>query len=85
MDGFSLPPDLEQFAADEVAAGHYRDTAEVVRAGFELLKRRQNARTEFIKTLEDAEAEADRDGWFSVDQVSAELDTLIEQAARRHA
>ena len=33
MDGVTLPPDLEQFATEAVAAGRYRDTAEVVRAG----------------------------------------------------
>jgi hypothetical protein len=32
LDSVDLPPDLEQFAADAVAAGRYRDIGDVVRA-----------------------------------------------------
>ncbi len=38
IEDVTLPPELEQFAAEAVAAGRYRDTAEVVRAGVDLLE-----------------------------------------------
>ena len=48
MDGMLLPPDLEQFVAEEVAAGRYRDFDEVVRAGIDLPKQRAKARTRYL-------------------------------------
>ncbi len=77
MDGITLPPDLEQFATDAVASGQYRDTAEVVAAGIRLLQQQQTARVVFVRSLEEAQAESDRDGWFSLDEVMAEADAII--------
>jgi Arc/MetJ-type ribon-helix-helix transcriptional regulator len=37
MDGMTLPPELARFAEAAVAAGHYRDLAEVVAADGSLL------------------------------------------------
>ena len=77
MDGLTLPPDLEQFAAEAVASGRFRDVDEIVRTGVDLLRRRETARAEFIKSLEDAQAEAERDGWHSLEDVMAEADEII--------
>ena len=77
MDGLILPPDLAQFAADAVASGRFRDVDELVRAGVDLLRRRETARAEFIKSLENAQAEAERDGWHSLENVMAEADEII--------
>ncbi len=33
MDSVTLPPDLEQFAAEAVASGRFRDRDELVRTG----------------------------------------------------
>lgn len=85
MDGLTLPPDLERFAAEAVAAGRYRDIAEVVRTGVDLVRRLEAERTAFIKSLEDAEAEADRDGWLSLDEVLQDMDRIIEATERRRA
>jgi len=38
MDGMNLPPELERFAKEAVAAGRYRDVAELVAAGVSLLR-----------------------------------------------
>ena len=54
----TLSPDLERFAEEAVAAGRFRDVADVVAAGVGLLQRQEQARTAFIKSLEDAETEA---------------------------
>ena len=39
MDNVILPPELERFATEAVAAGHYRDVSDVVAAGVTLLQR----------------------------------------------
>ena len=82
MDGITLPSDLEQFVTEEVAAGHYRDTADVVAAGIRLLQGQRAARAAFIRSLEDAEAEADRDGWLSLDEVMADADAVIARMSQ---
>jgi antitoxin ParD1/3/4 len=83
MDTVSLPPDLERFASEAIAAGRYRDLSELVAAGVCLLRRAEAERAAFIRSLEDAEAEADREGWHSLDEVMAEADRII--AAMRDA
>ncbi len=82
MDSVSLPPDLEQFAAEAVATGRYRDVSEVVATGVGLVRRLEAERAAFVKTLEDAEAESDRDGWSSLEEVEAEMRQVIRAAAR---
>jgi antitoxin ParD1/3/4 len=77
MDGIILPPDLEQFVAEAVATGDYRDPADVVAAGVRLLREQRAARAAFLRSLEEAEAEADRDGWLSLDEVMADADAII--------
>ena len=72
-----LPPDLEQFAAEAVASGHYRDTADVVRAGLNLVRRRDTARADFIASLEAAQRDGEQNGFHSLDDVLAELDGII--------
>ncbi len=59
MDGIALPPDLEQFAAQEVAAGRYRDLDEVVRAGVGLLRQRAAAKAELLASVLAAQEEGD--------------------------
>lgn len=85
MDGFTLPPDLEQFAADAVASGRFRDVGDVVRAGLDMVRRRETARADFIASLDAAQVEGERDGTFSIDEVAAELDGIIAEAERRLA
>jgi putative addiction module CopG family antidote len=82
MDGMSLPPELERFAEAAVAAGRYRDLAELVAAGVSLLQHQEAARAEFVASLEAAEAESERDGWHSADDVHAEMAALIDEARR---
>ena len=49
MDTVTLPPDLERFAEAAVAAGRYRDIAELVAAGVDLLRRREEARAAYAQ------------------------------------
>jgi putative addiction module CopG family antidote len=85
MDDLTLPPELERFADEAIASGRYRDRSEVLAAGVGLLQRQEVARAAFIKTLEDAEAESERDGWLTSDEVHAEMSALIEEARRAKA
>jgi putative addiction module CopG family antidote len=81
MDGISLPPELERFAADEVAAGRYRDTAEVVRAGVNLLKQRSQARAELLASVLAAQEEGDRLGYLTGDELLARVETRLARRA----
>ena len=82
MDGLTLPPDLEQFAAEAIAAGRYRDLSELVAAGVSLLQRAEAARAEFIASLAEAEAESERLGFLTIDEVHAEMTGIIDRARR---
>jgi putative addiction module CopG family antidote len=77
----TLPPELEQFAEDAVAAGRFRDVSAVVAAGMRLLRRQEQARADFAASV--GAAEAAGDGWHSLDEVLAEADQI--SAAKRDA
>jgi putative addiction module CopG family antidote len=81
MDDVTLPPELERFAEEAVAAGRFRDLSAVVAAGANLLRRQEQAHADFVASLEAAEAA--RDGWHSLDEVLAEANQI--SAAKRDA
>jgi hypothetical protein len=56
-----------------------------VATGVEIVRRLEAERAAFVRTLEDAEAEADREGWHSAEDVHAELAALIDEARRATA
>ena len=85
MDNVTLPPELERFATEAVAAGRYRDLSEVVAAGMRLLQREEAELAAFVESLEAARAEADREGWVSLDEMTAEMDRIIAELADRAA
>jgi putative addiction module CopG family antidote len=85
MDGVSLPPDLELFAAEAIAAGRYRDVGEVLAAGVDLLRRRETARAAFIASLEAAQREGEQNGFHEIEDVLAELDEIIAEEVRAKA
>ena len=79
MNGVALPPDLEQFVTEAVASGRFRDIEDVVRTGVDLVRRRENTRTEFIASLEAAQ----QNGFHSLDDMLAELDNIIGEGRTR--
>jgi len=81
MDDVTLPPELERFAAEAVAAGRYRDVSDVVRAGLSLLQRAEVEVAEFAASLEEARAEGERDGFLTAEQVEQRVRAAIEDAA----
>jgi antitoxin ParD1/3/4 len=83
MDNVTLPPELERFAAEAVAAGRYRDVSKVVRAGLSLLQRAEAEVAEFVVSLEEARAEGERDGFLNAEQVEQRVRAIVEVAAAR--
>lgn len=77
-----LTPELERFARECVESGRYHDVSEVLRSGLRLLQEMEERRRQFMTTLKAAEAEADREGAFTVDQVAAEMDEIIAASRR---
>jgi hypothetical protein len=57
----------------------------VIEAAVGLLKRAEMERTAFIASLEAAQAEGERSGFFTIEEVEAELDAIIDDAQRRGA
>ena len=84
MDHLTLPPELEQFAAEAVAAGRYRDVSEVVQAGLCLLRRAETEAAEFVASLERARAEGERDGFLTTKQVEQRVRAAIKDAVAQH-
>ncbi|HZZ36296.1 MAG TPA: type II toxin-antitoxin system ParD family antitoxin [Caulobacteraceae bacterium] len=65
------------FARAVVAEGRYNNVSEVVRHALRMLQDTEERRRAFTQTLLDAEAEADREGTYSVEEVLAEMEDII--------
>jgi antitoxin ParD1/3/4 len=72
-----LTPELERFTRECVEGGRYNNVSEVVRSALRLLQESEQRRLQFEAMLRETEAEADRDGTYSVDEVIAEVDEII--------
>jgi len=78
----TLKPDLEQFARECVADGRYEDISAVVKAAIGLLQKQEEQRRRLNASLDEAMAEADRDGCFTAAEVAAEMKAVIEAVAK---
>jgi putative addiction module CopG family antidote len=85
MDNVTLPPDLERFAAEAVTAGRYRDVSAVVTAGIELLRQRETACADLLRSVAAAEESGERHGFLTLDAVMADADAIIAEMAGRPA
>jgi antitoxin ParD1/3/4 len=72
-----LTPQLERFARKCVSSGRYNNVSEVVRAGLRLLQEAEDRQRQFLASLRDAEAEADRDGTIPLDRAVREARAAI--------
>ena len=82
MNAITLPPDLERFADEAVAAGRFGSVDEVVRAAMSLLRHSDAEIEAFAASLDAAEAEGERLGFRPLDAVMRDVDTLIEDVTR---
>ena len=57
----------------------------MVAAGVSLLQRQEQARSAFNASLEAAEAEGERDGFFTIEEVHREINGLIDELDRANA
>jgi putative addiction module CopG family antidote len=80
-----LPPELERFATEAVAAGRYRTVSEVVAAGVSLLQRHERARAELLASVLAAKEESDRDGYLTGDEVAERVRATIARKANAPA
>lgn len=76
-----LTPELEGFARSCVTSGRYNNVSEVVRAGLRLLQDNEERRAALLRSLDEARAAADRGEVYTIEEVAAELDQIIEEAA----
>jgi antitoxin ParD1/3/4 len=73
----SLTAELETFARSCVESGRYNNVSEVVRSGLRLLQENEERRARFGAMLDEARAEADRDGTHDIEAVAREMDDII--------
>jgi antitoxin ParD1/3/4 len=83
MTTVTLSPELERFAAEAVAQGRYRDLSDVIQAGLTLLRDAEAELSEFVRSLEEAQAEGERDGFLSAAEVERRVRAAIAEAAAR--
>lgn len=72
-----LTPELEKFARRCVKSGRYNNVSEVVRSALRLLEEAEKRRKEFSAMLNDVREEAARDGTYTIDSVTEEMDAII--------
>jgi putative addiction module CopG family antidote len=85
MDNVTLPPELERFAEEAVAAGRFPDVSAVLAAGVSLLQRQEQARAELLTSVLAAKEESDRDGYLSGDEVADRVRATIARKANAAA
>ena len=73
-----LTPQLERFARDCVAEGRYNNVSEVVRSALRLLQEQEEQRRYLLTLVREAEAEAEREGTYTLESVLAEMDAIID-------
>ena len=78
-----LPPELEQFAADAVASGRFGSRDEMVVAAVALLRQEDAELAAFAESLDAAEAEGERLGFATLEEVMRETDVQLEELARK--
>ena len=78
----SLTPELETFARSCVENGRFNNVSEVVRSALRLLQDNEEKRIKFNAMLDAVREEAEREGVYSIDQVVAEMDQIIDEAAQ---
>jgi antitoxin ParD1/3/4 len=73
----NLTAELENFARSCVESGRYNNVSEVVRSGLRLLQENEERRARFGTMLDEARAEADRNGTHDIESVAREMDDII--------
>ena len=73
-----LTPELERFARACVEEGRYNNVSEVVRSALRLLQEQEERRKAFAEMIAETRAEAERDGYVTIEELDAELKAIID-------
>ena len=73
-----LTPELERFAHSCVENGRYNNVSEVVRSALRLLQEQEERRKAFADMIAETRAEAERDGYVTIEELDAELKAIID-------
>lgn len=79
----SLTAEQEAFARSCVASGRYASLSEVIGSALHSLERQEAARAAFERSLEEAVEEGERDGFVAIEDLEAEMRSVIA-SARAH-
>ncbi len=85
MPNVSLSPELERFAEACVQSGRYNSVSEVARAALRLLQETEEWKAALLASLKEAEAEGERDGFFTIEEVEADMRAAIVEVASRRS
>lgn len=77
-----LTPELERFAREVVAEGRYNNVSEVVRDGLRLLQDAAERKKNFMRMIQEVEADVEKNGDISLDEALAEMDRAIEEVSK---
>jgi putative addiction module CopG family antidote len=83
MENVVLPPELEQFAAEAVATGRYRDLSDLVTPGIGIPRRTEEASAPLLQSIQAAERNGELNGFLTNDEVMGDADAAIEEMAVR--
>ncbi|GAA0543012.1 antitoxin ParD1/3/4 [Rhizomicrobium palustre] len=72
-----LTPEEEEFARACVESGRYETVGDVLRSGLALLQEQIERRKAFDKMIAEVREEGEREGYFTLDEVLAEMDAVI--------
>jgi len=73
-----LPPALKKFAEDSVAEGRFDSISDVVASGLRFLQAQEERKAAFAAMLAGVEAEVDRGEVFTLDEIMADIDAIME-------
>lgn len=76
-----LTAELERFAQSCVETGRFNNVSEVVRSALRLLQDQEEARAAFVRSLEEAVAEGERDGFISIEEVERQVRATIKRVS----
>ena len=85
MPDISLTPELERFADACVRSGRFDSVSDVTRAALRLLQEVEGHRVALLTSLCDAEAEGERDGFLTLDEVAVEVRAALQGVATHQA
>ena len=78
----TLNQDQERFATEAVAKGRFSTVSDVIQAGVDLLRQAETEVATFVASLEEARAEAERDGFASADELHRDMTKMLDEMGR---